>query len=117
MNIVFIEELKVDTIIGVHDWERKIRQDIMFDIELYYKEYKASDNDDINDAVDYQKVCELVIEYVKNTSFQLVESLAEEVCKLILTNFKVKKIKLKLHKGEIVTGAKNVGVIIERESN
>lgn len=116
MNIVFIEGLKVDAIIGVHDWERKIRQDIIFDIEMSYQEYVANDTDDIKDAIDYQNVCECIIEYVKNTQFQLVESLAEKVCTLILDNFKIKKIKLKLNKGEVATGAKNVGVIIERES-
>ena len=114
MNIVFIESLKVDAIIGVHDWERKIRQDLVFDIEMHYQEYNIGKDDNIDDAIDYQEVCENITKYVKSTKFKLVESLAEEVCQLILNNFNVKKVRLKLNKGEILTGAKNVGVLIER---
>lgn len=117
MNIIFIEGLKVDVIIGVYDWERKTRQNIIFDIEMFYQNNNANSNDDIKDAINYQSVCECVIKYVKDTEFQLVETLAEKVCMIILDNFKIQKIKLKLNKGEVITGAKNVGVIIQRTAD
>lgn len=114
MDIVFIQGLKIDTVIGIYDWEREIRQDIVFDIEMSSNNGAAANTDNIDQAVNYHAVCDRLCDYVKGSEFQLVETLAEEVCQIILNEFGVGWVKLKLNKGEAVTGAQGVGVIIER---
>ncbi len=114
MDIVFIQGLKIDTVIGIYDWEREIRQDIVFDIEMSSNNGAAANTDNIDQAVNYHAVCDRLCDYVRGSEFQLVETLAEEVCRIIINEFGVKWVKLKLNKGEAVTGAVGVGVIIER---
>ena len=116
MDIVFIQGLKIDTVIGIYDWEREIRQNIVFDIEMSSDNVAAANADNIDQALNYHAVCDRLSEYVRNSEFQLVETLAEEVCQIILVEFGVKWVRLKLNKGEAVTGAEGVGVIIERYS-
>lgn len=103
--------------IGVYDWERKIRQDIVLDLEMSADIKAASETDKIEQTLDYKAVSKRLIDFVQGSEFQLVETLAEKICGIILSEFKVKKVKLKLDKGEAVTGAKGVGVIIERAQN
>ena len=117
MDIVFIQGLKIDTVIGIYDWERKIRQDIVLDIEMSSNNTAVADTDNIDQAVNYHAVCNRLSNYVRGSEFQLVETLAEEVCQIILNEFCVAWVKLKLNKGEAVTGAEGVGVIIERSSH
>ena len=114
MDIVFIQGLKIDTVIGIYDWERKIRQELVFDIEMSSNNALAAESDDIDQAVNYHAVCDRLSEFVSASEFQLVEALAEEVCQIILNEFSVHWVRLKLNKGEAVTGAEGVGVIIER---
>ncbi len=117
MDIVFIQGLKIDTVIGIYDWEREIRQDITLDIEMGFDILPASHTDHIDQTLDYKAVSKRLIDFVKNSEFQLVETLAEKITEIILSEFGVKKVKLTLNKGEAVTGAQGVGVIIERSSN
>lgn len=115
MDIVFIKGLTIDTVIGVYDWEKKIRQSIMLDIEMKFDIKNAAQSDNIKDALDYKAISKCIINFVKNTKFELVETLAEEVCKIIIQEFAVSSVKLKLDKGKALSGADGVGVIIERE--
>jgi len=117
MDIVFIQGLKIDTVIGIYDWERQIRQDIVLDIEMSADIKAASETDHIDQTLDYKAVSKRLIDFVKTSEFQLVETLAEKITEIILNEFDVKKVKLTLNKGEAVTGAQGVGVIIERPSN
>jgi dihydroneopterin aldolase len=114
MDIVFINGLKIDTVIGIYDWEKKIRQDIVLDIEMDFDISKAGKSDDIKDTLDYKTIGKRLIDFVQNSKFELVETLAEEICKIILTEFSVSFVKLKLDKGTALRGASGVGVIIER---
>jgi dihydroneopterin aldolase len=114
MDIVFVQGLKVDTVIGIYDWERKIRQDIILDIEMSSDIAKAAATDHIDQALNYKDICKRIISFVKESEFQLVETLAENICQIILNEFDVSWVKLKLNKGEAITGAEGVGVIIER---
>jgi len=117
MDIVFIQGLKIDTVIGIYDWERQIRQDIVLDIEMSADIKAASETDHIDQTLDYKAVSKRLIDFVKASEFQLVETLAEKITEIIINEFDVKKVKLTLNKGEAVTGAKGVGVIIERPDN
>ncbi|SFV67099.1 Dihydroneopterin aldolase [hydrothermal vent metagenome] len=114
MDIVFIKGLKIDTVIGIYDWERKIRQDIILDIEMSFDIKKAGKTDDIKYTLDYKTVAKRLITFVQKSQFELVETLAEKICYIILEEFDVKKVKLKLDKGKALTHADGVGVIIER---
>jgi len=117
MDIVFINGLKIDTVIGIYDWEKKIRQDIVLDIEMEFDISKAGKSDDIKDTLNYKSIGKRIIDFVKNAKFGLVETLAEEICKIIVCEFKVKSVKLKLDKGEALRGASGVGVVITRNNN
>jgi len=114
MDRVFIEQLEIPALIGIYDWERRIRQPLSFDIELAFDNRKPAATDDIADTLDYKAISKRVIEFVEASSFGLVESLAEHVAALILDEFGVQHVKLKLSKPGAVRGARAVGVMIER---
>lgn len=114
MDIVFIHDLKVDTVIGIYDWERKIRQTISLDLEMAADIGKAAKSDNIDDALSYKTVAKRLIEFVEQSEFELVEALAEEICNIVRSEFDVPWVKLTLHKPGAVRGSKSVGVIIER---
>ena len=113
--MVFIEGLEVDTVIGVYDWERKIRQPLWFDIEMAFDNRVPAGSDAIEDTLDYKAVSKRVVSYVQSTDFGLVETLAECVAELILSEFPVGRVNLKLSKPGAVRGARAVGVKIVRE--
>ncbi len=115
MDIVFIQGLKIDCVIGIYDWERKIRQDITLDIEMGFDIAPAAQTDNIEQTLDYKAVSKRLIDFVRASEFGLVETLAEKITQIILSEFDVTKVKLTLNKGKAVTGANGVGVIIKRK--
>ena len=115
MDIVFIKELCVETIIGIYDWERKIKQVVCIDLELETEIKSASSSDDIGDTVNYKSVAKRVKSFIEESNFLLIEALAEETVKIILSEFDVKTVKGRFSKPGAVTGSKEVGVIIKRE--
>lgn len=114
MDKVFIEALEIETLIGIYDWERRIRQSLQFDIEMAFDNRKPAASDDIADTLDYKAVSKRLIEYVSASSFGLVETLAERCAEIILSEFAVAHVRLKLSKPGAVRGARAVGVMIER---
>jgi len=114
MDIVFIHDLKIETVIGIYDWERKIRQIISLDIEMATDISKAAKSDNIDDTLSYKTVAKRLIDFVEQSEFELVEALAEKICAIIREEFEVPWVKLTLHKPGAVRGSKSVGVIIER---
>ena len=114
MDIVFIRELKIDTVIGIYDWEKQIKQTVSLDIDMGADIAKAARSDHIDDAVSYKTVAKRVVEFVSDSRHELVESLAENICQLIRNEFPVSWVRLELHKPGAVRSAKSVGVIIER---
>jgi len=114
MDIVFIHDLQIETVIGIYDWERKIRQTVSLDIEMATDIGRAAVSDNIDDALSYKTVAKRVIEFVEASEYELVEALAEKICAIILDEFSVPWVKLTLHKPGAVRGSKSVGVIIER---
>ena len=114
MDIVFIRDLKVDTVVGIYDWERRIRQMVVLDIDMGGDVARGAKTDRIEDTLDYKAVAKRVAQFVGEAEFQLVETLAEKVAELVMTEFKVPWIKIVLNKPGAVSGSKSVGVIIER---
>jgi len=114
MDKVFIEALEIECVIGIYDWERKIRQPVVLDVEMAFDNRKPAASDDIADTLDYKAVSKRLIQFVGDSSFGLVETLAENCARIILEEFAVKRLHLKLSKLGAVRGARAVGVIIER---
>ena len=114
MDIVFIEDLRIDTVIGIYDWERRIRQTVALDIEMRFDNTKPAASDAIADTLDYKAVSKRLVAFVEAAEFQLVETLAERCAALILDEFGVGHVRLRLAKPGAVRGAKAVGVCIER---
>ncbi len=114
MDIVFIEDLRIETVIGIFDWERRIRQVVALDIEMAFDNTIPADSDSIDDTLDYKAVSKRLIAFVERSEFQLVETLAERCAAIILDEFAVNWVKLKLGKPGAVRGARSVGVQIER---
>jgi dihydroneopterin aldolase len=114
MDIIFLHNLKVDTVIGIFDWERKIRQSVVIDLDMASDIRKAASSDHIDDTLDYKSVAKRIIAFVEAAEFQLVETLAERIAEIILGEFNVLWVRVRLNKQGAVRGARDVGVIIER---
>ncbi|MBF1802175.1 dihydroneopterin aldolase [Alloalcanivorax profundimaris] len=114
MDIVYISDLKVDTVIGIYDWERRIRQTVSLDLEMVADISRAAASDHIDDALNYKAIGKRIIQYIEDSDFQLVETLAERVAQLVLEEFGVAWLKLRLSKPGALRGSRDVGVIIER---
>lgn len=114
MDIVFLRELRIDTVIGIYDWEREIKQTVVLDLEMAADVAKAAASDHIDDALDYKAVAKRLIEFVEDSQFQLVETLAERCTEIIREEFGVSWVRLTLNKAGAVSSARDVGVIIER---
>jgi len=114
LDIVFIEDLRIETIIGIYEWERKVKQTISLDIEMAADNSKAAASENIDDALNYKAVAKRMITFTEESQFQLVETLAERLVEIIMNEFNVPWCRLKLSKLGAVTGSRSVGVIIER---
>lgn len=114
MDIVFIKELQIDTVIGIYDWERKIRQTISLDVEMATDIRKAATTDQIEDTLNYKAVAKRLKAFVSDSEYELVETLAEKICSIIMQEFTVPWVRLTLNKPGAVSGSRSVGVRIER---
>lgn len=114
MDIVYIRELEIETIIGIYDWEREQKQIVSMDLEMGTDNRAAVSSEDINQALDYKAVAKRLIDFVESSEFFLVETMAEKIAEIIMQEFSVPWIKLRVGKPGAVTGSKDVGVIIER---
>lgn len=114
MDTIFLSEVKVQTKLGVPEWERMVEQTIILDIEIGYDLSKSCKSDDVADTIDYGEVVARVRTTLKDNSFQLVEALAEHICQLILKEFNALSVKVKVAKPSILPGLKALGVMIER---
>jgi len=117
MDIIFLEQVKVQTKLGVPAWERMLPQTIILDIEIGYDLSNACKSDAIADTIDYGAVVGRIRATLTDNSFQLVEALAEHVCQLIITEFGALSVKIKVAKPGILPGLKALGVMIERIRN
>ena len=114
MDHVFIEGLEIEALIGIYDWERRIRQPLQFDIEMAFDNRRPAASDAIADTLDYKAVSKRLIAFVEAAHFELVETLAERCAAIVRDEFGVAWLRLKLSNPGAVTGSKAVGVVIER---
>ena len=114
MDIIFISDLRIETIIGIYDWERKVRQTVSLDLEMAADIRKAAATDRIEDTLNYKAVAKRLIAFVGDSEFQLVETLAEKIAEIVVNEFKVSWVRLKLHKPGALRGSRDVGILIER---
>ena len=114
MDRVFIQDLEIETVVGIYDWEREIRQKIVLNIEMSANIARAAATDHIDDTLNYKAVAKRMIQFVGQAEFFLVETLAEKCAAIILEEFGVDWVKLRLDKPGAVTGSRSVGVMIER---
>ena len=113
-DVIYIKDLRIKTIIGIFDWERKEKQEVSIDMEFPFDCKKAAATDSIEDAIDYKTIAKGVIKFVEESSFQLQETLAENIASLIKEKYGVKSIKLRISKPGAIRGSKDVGLIIYR---
>lgn len=114
MDIVFIERLHIDTIIGIYDWERQVRQTVTLDLEMAWDNTRPAASDDIDEALNYKAVAKRLVAFVEASEFGLVETLAERCAAIVREEFDVPWLRLRLRKPRAVRGSKAVGVEIER---
>lgn len=113
MNTVYIKGLRAQAVIGVYDWERLIRQPLVMDLEMASDTARAAATDAIADALDYAAISQQVIALVEGSEFQLLESLAEAIATMVMREFGVPWLRLRLGKPGAVAEAEDVGVIVE----
>ena len=114
MDTVFIRGLRVDTVIGVYDWERRVRQSVVLDLELANDNRLAAADDNLAHTIDYAAVCSRITSFIERSEFLLVETMAEQVAAILLQEFGVPWLRLRLCKPGAVANAGVVGVEIER---
>lgn len=114
MDTIYLHGLTVDAVIGIWEWERKIRQKVVIDIDMDADIRKAAASDSVEDTLNYKAVAKRVIELAETSGFQLVETLAERVAEIVRTEFDVPWVRVKINKPGAIRGSRDVGVIIER---
>lgn len=116
MDTIFITDLRAEAIIGIYDWERQQKQTVSIDIEMSTDIAKAAATDDINSALNYKAISKRIEQFIIDSEFQLVETLAERISEVVRDEFGVKWLRLTLHKPGALSNSKDVGVRIERGS-
>ena len=113
-DIIYIKDLRVQTIIGIFGWEREVRQEVSIDLEMEFDCKRAAKTDAIEDTIDYKKITKGIIQFVEESEFQLQETLAERIAELVKNKYKVHSLKLRVSKPGALRQAEDVGVIIHR---
>jgi dihydroneopterin aldolase len=114
MDKIFLSSLTVECIVGIWEWERRVKQTVIIDIEMAADIRKAAATDRIEDTIDYKRVSKRLQTFVGESQFQLVETLTERIAQLIVTEFGVTWVKVRLNKQGALRGARDVGIEIER---
>lgn len=117
MDIIFLHDFKVKTLIGIYPWERRVRQTIQIDLEIALPTSRACQTDNIEDALDYALIIERINEILSNKHFSLLEALAEHIAQTILTEFRSPWVKVSVAKLGIIRGVKKLGICIERKTD
>jgi dihydroneopterin aldolase len=113
-DTIFLHDMRIETIVGIWEWERKIRQTVSIDLEMGADIRRAAASDDIEDTLNYKKVAKRVQQFVTESEFQLVETMAEKIAQVILAEFDVPWVQVRVNKPGAIRGARDVGVLIRR---
>jgi dihydroneopterin aldolase len=114
MDIIFLRELKVDTLIGVYEWEKRVPQTLQIDLEIALPSSRACQTDDINDALNYADIVRDIQTALASRHFNLLEALAESIADMLLNDFKSPWVKVSVAKLNAIRGSRMVGICIER---
>ena len=114
MDIIFLRELKVDTLIGVYEWERQVAQTIQIDLDIALPNSKACQSDDIADALDYADIVKHLKYVLASRHFNLLEALAEHIAQILLKDFNAPWVKVSVAKLQAIRGSRMVGISIKR---
>ena len=113
-DVIFLTGLTTECIIGIWDWERRVRQKVVIDLEMAADIRKAAASDAIEDTLDYKKVSKRLLQFVGDSQYQLVETLTERIAEVVISEFGVPWVKVKLNKQGAIRGSRDVGILIER---
>ncbi|MGI9204788.1 MAG: dihydroneopterin aldolase [Woeseiaceae bacterium] len=113
-DTIFLSDMRIETTVGIWDWERKIKQTVSIDLEMGADIRRAAESDSIDDTLNYKSVAKRVQQFVGDSGFQLVETMAEKIAETVLTEFDVPWIRVKVNKPGAIRGAKGVGIKIYR---
>ena len=114
MDIVYIRDLRIETIIGIYDWEREVKQTISLDLEMAHDISKAAEMCDIQFGLNYKSIAKRLIKFIEQSEFLLVERMAEEIASVVRNEFSVPWLKLRVSNPGALRGSQDVGIIIER---
>ena len=114
MDIIYIDDLKIETVVGIFDWERKIKQLVSINLQMATDIRQAAATDDIQYTLDYKTIAKRIIGFVEASEFFLVETLAEKIAELVMSEFQVPWLQLRLSKPGALRGSRDAGVLIER---
>jgi dihydroneopterin aldolase len=114
MDQIFLTGLTTDCIIGIWDWERRVKQKVVVDLEMAADIRKAAASDSIEDTLDYKRVAKRLLQFIGDSEFQLVETLTERIAQVVVTEFDVAWVRVKLNKQGAIRGSRDVGILIER---
>lgn len=117
MDKIFLNDLKIDTIIGIYDWERETLQTLTFDLEMDWDIRNAAKSDDIRNTLDYGAIANSIVSFVEQSSYQLIETLAEDLATMLLQQFPIPKLKLTLSKPVKLHGQNTARIVIERSAS
>jgi dihydroneopterin aldolase len=116
MDKIFLSALRVECIVGIWEWERRVKQTVVIDLEMAADIRRAAASDRIEDTLDYKKVAKRLLAFVGDSQFQLVETLTEHIARIIVVEFGVAWVKVRLNKQGAIRGARDVGIEIERRA-
>ena len=114
MDKIFIRGLKVETIIGIYDWERTLKRPLVFDVELGFDTREAASSDRMRDSLDYAAVGQTIRDIALELQPQLLETLAEKIARTLFDRFPVLSVRLTIDKPGAIPDVKGIGVEIDR---
>lgn len=114
---IYVEDLRVKATIGIFDWEKKIKQEVSISYEIPHDNKKAAAADVIEATTDYKSITKAIIAFVESNKFELVETFAERIAEMVIKDFNIAEIRLRVSKPGALRYSKDVGVIIERNKS
>jgi len=114
---IYVEDLRVKATIGIFDWEKKIKQEVSISYEIPHDNKKAAAADTIEATTDYKSITKAIIAFVESNKFELVETFAERIAEMVIKDFNIAEIRLRVSKPGALRYSKDVGVIIERNKS
>ena len=114
MDTIFLRDLRIRTIVGIWEWERRLPQVVSIDLDMAADIRRAAASDDIKDTLDYKAVSRRIKAFVADSRFNLIETMAEQVAAIIIDEFGVTWVRVAVHKPWAIRGSRDVGLVIER---